>query len=361
MSCLASFLATCLVRTNRIRRSEPEARASTTRRLASASATSKTEWDMASTGEVSSSTEWVTGRWRKRCTSLSTPLSSVAEKSRRCPPAGVAARMRVTPGRNPRSAMWSASSSTVISTASRVSTRWASRSSSRPGQATTMSTPALSACTCRCCETPPKMVVTDIDAADASGSITAAICVASSRVGASTRPSGRPERRRPPASRPARRATSGRANARVLPLPVRPRPSTSRPARLSGRVAVWMGNGSVTPPAARTGRRRAGTPRSANVDDIGVALPEQAPARERDAEGDGAGRHVVRRRNSVADEAAPREVRGTERVLRRRRGVRASLTLPGAGAALGRRQPPACPQWRRHGAPQRLAPADRRS
>ena len=82
------------------------------------------------------------GCCRKRLTSLSTPLSSVAENSRRWPPAGVAARMRVTPGRKPRSAMWSASSITVISTASRRSARWLIRSSRRPGQATTMSTPA---------------------------------------------------------------------------------------------------------------------------------------------------------------------------------------------------------------------------
>ena len=47
-----------------------------------------------------------------------------------------------------------------------------------------------------------------------------------------------------PAAAPdsTRRATSGSANAIVLPLPVRPRPSTSRPARESGSVAVWIGN-----------------------------------------------------------------------------------------------------------------------
>ncbi|SLB29586.1 Uncharacterised protein [Mycobacteroides abscessus subsp. abscessus] len=82
---------------------------------------------------------------RKRLTSLSTPLSSVAEKRRRCPSCGVDERMRVTTGRKPRSAMWSASSSTVISTASRLTNFCFMRSSRRPGQATTMSTPALRA------------------------------------------------------------------------------------------------------------------------------------------------------------------------------------------------------------------------
>ena len=55
--------------------------------------------------------------------------------------------------------MWSASSSTVISTASSVTKPCFMRSSRRPGQATTMSTPALRAATWRCCETPPKIVV----------------------------------------------------------------------------------------------------------------------------------------------------------------------------------------------------------
>ena len=56
--------------------------------------------------------------------------------------------------------MWSASSSTVIWTASKLISRWRIRSSSRPGQATTMSTPPRSADTWRDCDTPPKIVVT---------------------------------------------------------------------------------------------------------------------------------------------------------------------------------------------------------
>ena len=55
--------------------------------------------------------------------------------------------------------MWSASSSTVISTASRFTKPCFMRSSRRPGQATTMSTPALSAATWRFWLTPPKIVV----------------------------------------------------------------------------------------------------------------------------------------------------------------------------------------------------------
>ncbi|CAG6927969.1 hypothetical protein PICSAR104_03976 [Mycobacterium avium subsp. paratuberculosis] len=194
-------------------------------------------------------------------TSLSTPLSSVAENSSRWPSLGVAARIRVTPGRKPRSAMWSASSITVTRTASRVIKRCRIRSSSRPGQATTMSTPAFSAVTWRCCETPPKIVLTRRPHAAANGSSVAVICVASSRVGASTKPVGRAGRRFPVDSRP----TSGIEKASVLPLPVFPRPSTSRPARVSGRVSAWMGNGLVIPRAVSASTIRAGTPRSAKV------------------------------------------------------------------------------------------------
>ncbi len=79
--------------------------------------------------------------------------------------------------------MWSASSSTVISIASRWAKPCFMRSSRRPGQATTMSTPRLSAATCGFWPTPPKIVVTVRPYASASGAITAVICVASSRVG----------------------------------------------------------------------------------------------------------------------------------------------------------------------------------
>ncbi len=175
--------------------------------------------------------------------------------------------MRVTPGRNPpRSAMWSASSITVISTASRVIRRWRIRSSRRPGQATTMSTPACSALTCLFCGTPPKMVVTFRPDASASGCSVAVIWVASSRVGASTRPEGREARRVVSASR----LTRGMENASVLPLPVfPPRPSTSRPARVSGRVEIWIGKGWVMPLSDSARTNEGGrTPRSANVDSV---------------------------------------------------------------------------------------------
>ncbi|KZX21546.1 hypothetical protein ACH61_01299 [Rathayibacter tanaceti] len=262
VSCFASFFAWCLVRMKRMRRPVPDARVFTSAFFASRPSTSKTWWVISATGEFASSTECSTSFCRYFLTSLSTPLSRVAENSRRWPPRGVLSRMRVTTGRNPRSAMWSASSSTVISTASRFTKPCFMRSSRRPGQATTMSTPCFSAATWRCCETPPKIVVVTMPYASASGCMAAVICVASSRVGASTRPRGRPGRRRPPASDPPRRAIIGMEKARVLPEPVLPRPRTSRPFRVSGSVSTWMGKGSVMPLAVSAATRGAGTPRA---------------------------------------------------------------------------------------------------
>src|SRR5690625_7793827 len=114
------------------------------------------------------------------------------------------------------------------------------------------------------------MVVTDRLYAAASGWITPAIWVANSRVGASTRPRGWPgrvEREGPrllPWSRdPARRATSGKEKANVLPEPVLPRPSTSRPARVSGSVSCWIGKAAVLPSRLSVSVGFFGTPRSA--------------------------------------------------------------------------------------------------
>ena len=65
-------------------------------------------------------------------------------------------------------------------------------SSSRPGQATTTSTPGASAAICRPAPTPPKTVIVRSDSAFASGAMAASIWVASSRVGARMSARGRP-------------------------------------------------------------------------------------------------------------------------------------------------------------------------
>src|SRR4051794_16105245 len=216
--------------------------------------------------------------------------------------------------------MWSASSRTVIWTPPRSACPWPMRSSSRPGQAITMSTPRARACTCGFWPTPPKIVVADIPRARARGSTTASTWLASSRVGTSTSPRGRRGWRRE--SEAASRDTSGMPKARVLPEPVRPRPRTSLPARLSGSVATWIGNGAVMPLAVSTSTSGAGTPRASKVVSVGSTVAT-SPAGTVGGAGTAAGAAVTRARWSPPG-PAPRP-----RPPRRRR-LRVPSPVPGA-------------------------------
>ncbi len=241
------------------------------------------------------------------------PSSSVAEKSIRCPRGGVASRSRRTCGRKPRSAMWSASSTTVTSTASSEAWPWRIRSSSRPGHATRTSTPRRSAATWGFCPTPPNTVREVRPRTASSGAIASSIWVASSRVGARTSARGR----RGDLVVPLResRVSSGRANAIVLPEPVRPRPRTSRPARESGSVAAWIGVGVVMPASARTSTRAVGTPRVPKVvDKSGLSEAVGAAGRRRRLLG----------RCSAGRALGPRRVLGPDRSSRRHRHQRSA-------------------------------------
>ena len=143
------------------------------------------------------------------------------------------------------SAIRSASSSAVTVTSERSQVRWSVWSVSRPGVAISRSTPRLSSAACRLNDIPPTTEVTVRPIALANGASASTTCWASSRVGTSTSPRGLRGRARPPSSR----ASMASPKASVLPEPVWPRPSRSRPASVSGRVAAWIGNGSVKPPA----------------------------------------------------------------------------------------------------------------
>ena len=157
LSWRASAFAPYLVRVKTIVRPGALVRSTSTGRRCSRS-TCSTWWVISATGDCAESAWWVTGWFRNSRTRPSTALSSVAENNRRWLRGGVRRRSRRTPGRKPRSAMWSASSSTVTSTSSRVQAPWPIRSSSRPGQATRMSTPRRSALTWGPWPTPPKTV-----------------------------------------------------------------------------------------------------------------------------------------------------------------------------------------------------------
>ncbi len=124
--------------------------------------------------------------------------------------------------------------------------RWLYRSSSRPGQATTISGPARSALICVRGETPPKTTAVLIRVNLARASISSLIWVASSRVGATISTRGS----RPRTRRASRRSSDGSANAAVLPVPVWARPRMSRPSRAAAMVLRWIGRGSTNPIAA---------------------------------------------------------------------------------------------------------------
>ena len=187
--------------------------------------------------------------------------------------------------------MWSASSRTVISTWSRLA-RAGGRSgrSSRPGVATTMSTPRRSA--------------VDLPA-DRRHRRTTVVTRRPSRgraAPARRRPAGpapgwapgpgRAARAAPaPAGRLASRASIGRPKARVLPEPVCARPSTSRPASASGRARAWMANGCGRCPArASAVTSGPGSPSSAKVAAAGAGALSAAVSARSSSDTTGAGR-----------------------------------------------------------------------
>src|SRR6478735_4929017 len=94
---------------------------------------SRTWWSMPSTDAVASFVECVTGSVRYFSTRASMPRSSVAEKSRRWPSAGILSRLVVISAMKPISAMWSASSRTVIEMSSISTAPRSRRSLRRPG------------------------------------------------------------------------------------------------------------------------------------------------------------------------------------------------------------------------------------
>ncbi len=238
----------------------------------SAGWTTSTWCSIAVTEADAGSTDASTGSWRRSRTSWSTSWSRVAENSSRCPSEGTWSRMPETWGRNPMSHIWSASSSTVIRTWSSRQSRRATRSARRPGVATTTSAPSRSAWACRLTDSPPTTVVRRRSSARAYGVSASLTCWASSRVDTRTRASGRLASAR----RPAVLASRASPKASVLPDPVRARPSTSRPASASGRVAAWIGKGSLTPRPVIVSTSAGGSPR-ASKEGVGCAFMGGGP------------------------------------------------------------------------------------
>ncbi len=113
-------------------------------------------------------------------------LSSVAENSIRCPSGRTCFSSAVTCGMNPMSAIWSASSRTVMVTWSSRQSPRSMRSLSRPGVATSTSAPRRSCPACLLIDRPPTTVAIRRLTAVAYGVSASVTCWASSRVGTST-------------------------------------------------------------------------------------------------------------------------------------------------------------------------------
>ena len=226
----------------------------------------------------------------------------------------------------PMSAIWSASSSTVTATRSSRQSPRSIRSLSRPGRRDD----DLGAAAQR------TGLPADGHAADDGGHAAASAtraygvsasvtCWASSRVGTRTSASGL----RGSARCPAVRASSASPKARVLPEPVRPRPSTSRPASEFGRVAAWIGNGTVTPRPVSVFSSGAGSSSSANASTAGSAGVRVTGRRELPLGGRTGVRRQLPERPEPPDGRPPEVASGRPGLSRRSR-------LYGAGVAVVR-------------------------
>mmetsp|Transcript_3344 Transcript_3344/g.8286 ORF Transcript_3344/g.8286 Transcript_3344/m.8286 type:complete len:223 (+) Transcript_3344:916-1584(+) len=151
-------------------------------------------------------------------------------------------------GSKPMSSMRSASSSTRKDTCESLHEPSFTRSSSRPGVATTISTPTLSALTWCDLGTPPYAHSERILHAFPASSSTSWIWHASSRVGAMASMMGRPlPHCSPSTSRAWICAMPGTPNASVFPDPVDAMPTRSRPDSTTGQLCAWMADGSLKP------------------------------------------------------------------------------------------------------------------
>ena len=136
-----------------------------------------------------------------------------------------------TSGKNPISAIRSASSITAIVTSSSRNAPCRSKSCKRPGHATRISTPFARSCFWRFILTPPYTDEILLPPSFAIGRSSVHICSANSLVGARTSEVGFFE------CAFVLREITGIPNAKVLPDPVGALPQRSRPAIASGIVA----------------------------------------------------------------------------------------------------------------------------
>ena len=230
----ATISAACLVATNTSALPHfsvlTKCRSSMARLLAS---TSMARWAISGAWVVASSTCTRTG-WRSMLlASASIAWGKVAEKNRFCRFLGNSARMRPSSSSNPSSSRRSASSSTKLFTCDKPSALLPSRSSKRPGVATTMSAPPRKCCICGLMATPPNTTATlgFCGRYLPKAWMVSPTCAASSRVGTRIRLR---TTRGVSMGASANCWSSGKIKAAVLPEPVLAEPSTSAPCKIAG-------------------------------------------------------------------------------------------------------------------------------
>ena len=143
-----------------------------------------------STDADDGASEWVTGLFMYALRNASTSPSRVALNNKRWLPGLVRSKISRTIGMKPMSAIWSASSSTVISTLLKSTDPRSARSIKRPGVATSMCTPRSRASICFAYGIPPAIKRRRSSAASAIGRRVSLTCIANSRVGTKIKLSG---------------------------------------------------------------------------------------------------------------------------------------------------------------------------
>ena len=258
-SCSTRRSAPRLVRTNTRALLAPRQIAATTFTL-SIWWTCRKRCSIDSTVGVTDATSWRTGSCRWRFTTRSTSPSRVAENNMVWCGDSMRRSTHSTWGRNPMSAMRSASSSTTTS-----------RSGHRHGL------------TVGEVDQAPRRGDHDVDAlvelldlaldvgaaVDDDDPLPAGFAEGLEHVGhLDGELAGGHEHERPGAVGAARcrRISRGRPKARVLPEPVLALPHTSRPAMPSGMVSAWTGNGAVMPCECRTATSSGATPSCSKVE-----------------------------------------------------------------------------------------------
>ncbi len=254
--------APCLVRAKTITRRTSGAvtSAASRARLAAVSTTSR-RCSTRSTVVACGATSTRTGSLRKPWARLATSAGMVAENSADCRRGCSAATIFRTGWMKPMSSMRSASSSTTQRVWSSRIERSSIRSVSRPGVATTTSTPRAIARTWALRDMPPRISSVVSRAPPAKLRNAVSICTASSRVGARTS-----ARQVLGAGRPVSASSwcrIGSAKAAVLPVPVWAMPRMSRPASCGAIAWAWIGVGVSKPARASASVSGAARPKPA--------------------------------------------------------------------------------------------------